>query len=218
MILPIAFLWKQLNGPQITGIVKAIFQFIKNKLDTHLDYYNNISIDTADEKHLELIGTLMGISRPIFTLADEKFFWFTTNDTEAPYEHGYGTAGNKTLGGKFSDINKAYETMKMYKVALPVYRELLKAVANSRGEEGSLIFLDDVTYAMTQKMSGSDIQAYNITISSNSEELLSGQIDVDIGPSSQYNQPEQLYKSLDTLYKTLLGPDPRIVLHMQQSV
>lgn len=218
MILPVAFLWKQLNGPQITGIVKAIFQFIKNKLDPHLDYYNNISIDTADEKHLEMIGTLMGISRPIFTLADEKFFWFTTSDTTSPYEHGFGNAGNQTLGGKFSDINTAYETMKMYKVALPVYRELLKAVANSRGEEGSLVFLDDVTYAMTQKMKGRSSANYTIDIRAITEEMVAGQIDVDIGASSQYTQPEQLYKSLDTLYKTLLGPDPRIVLHMQQSV
>lgn len=223
MILPVSFLWKQLNGPQITGIMKAIFQFIKNKLDAHLDYYNTISIDTANEKHLELIGTLMGISRPIFTLADEKFFYFTTTPGEErpldPYDHGFGTKG-KTIGGKFSDAANSYEYMKMYKVSLPVYRELLKAVANSRGEAGSLVFLDDVTYTMTQKMKSdpSSPASYRISISNNAEELLAGQITVDIGPSSQYSQDAQLYKSLDTLYRTLLGPDPRIVLNMQQSV
>ena len=44
MILPIRYLWQQLNGPQTTGICKAIEEYWKTIFDNKLDYFNNLSI------------------------------------------------------------------------------------------------------------------------------------------------------------------------------
>ena len=42
MIRPIEFLWRQLNGPQITAVVKAAYNWCVQQFDATMDYFNNL--------------------------------------------------------------------------------------------------------------------------------------------------------------------------------
>ena len=64
MIGPISFLWKQLNGPQITAFTKSVYNWAVDEFDRSLEYLNNLSISTANSKHLSFLGMLANFSRP----------------------------------------------------------------------------------------------------------------------------------------------------------
>ena len=52
MTLPsIPFLWKQFNGPQIVGITRGIFNFIKSRFDSWMSYFWDFSIGTYYNGH-----------------------------------------------------------------------------------------------------------------------------------------------------------------------
>lgn len=65
MIEEVQTLWKQLNGPQAVAYVRSIFKYFKDTYDADLDYLSKLNIQTANESHLNFIGTLMGLRRPL---------------------------------------------------------------------------------------------------------------------------------------------------------
>ena len=54
MIIPVEFLWAQLDGPQISAIMEALVDYLKDMFDNKkfsiLDYINNMSVATANER------------------------------------------------------------------------------------------------------------------------------------------------------------------------
>ena len=80
MILPVKFLWEQLDGPQITAIENALFQYFTDIFDTKLDYLSTMNVDTANDSHLTFLGILANFVRPVITVPDREFFYFTNDD------------------------------------------------------------------------------------------------------------------------------------------
>lgn len=139
MIAPINFLWKQLNGPQITAFCRAVYLWIKDLFDDKLDYFNTFSIDTANDEHLTTLGTLMGIKRPMIGVQNNEDFWFT--NTKEKSTRGFGDIGSD-VGGLFSSpdptgMNASY-------IGEEYYRPLLKTVATGKGMPGSLVLIDEI--------------------------------------------------------------------------
>ena len=93
MILPIQYLWKQLDGPQVKGLTKGVEEYWKSLFDDKLDYFNNISIDTANDDHLTLMGLLSGLIRPVIQEPDKTFFYFT-EQAEHNFPHGFSDLDN----------------------------------------------------------------------------------------------------------------------------
>ena len=56
---------RQLNGPVITNILEAIYQFfyVKCGFRRLLDYFNSLTIDNSEKYQLNFIGSLMGLQR-----------------------------------------------------------------------------------------------------------------------------------------------------------
>lgn len=56
---------KQLNGPIVKGLFSCIYDFLhkETKLTEHTDYFKGLSIATANEMQLRVIGQLMGVQR-----------------------------------------------------------------------------------------------------------------------------------------------------------
>ena len=87
MINPVKYFWEQFNGPQITAIVKAVYEWLKVSFDSTLDYFNGWSIKTVNGKHLTTIGILMGIGRPILRRISSTEFFFTNSEHGESEEH-----------------------------------------------------------------------------------------------------------------------------------
>ena len=77
MILPIRYMWEQLDGPQVSALSNALFEYWKSVFDVKLDYFNNISVNTASDIHLTLLGLLSGLIRPNISEPDREYFYFT---------------------------------------------------------------------------------------------------------------------------------------------
>ena len=58
---PVHFLWKQLNGPQITAIVDALYELLRDMFNPIINYLTTFSINTANDIHLTFIGICSGI-------------------------------------------------------------------------------------------------------------------------------------------------------------
>ena len=94
MILPVKFLWEQLDGPQITAIENALFQYFKDIFDTKLDYLSTMNVDTANDSHLTFLGILANFVRPVITVPDREFFYLT-NEVEHNSAHGFAEINDR---------------------------------------------------------------------------------------------------------------------------
>lgn len=140
MIAPINFLWKQLNGPQITSVTKAIYNWVKDSFDSLLNYFNNFSITNATDDHLTTIGTLLGIKRPLVSLQAAQAFFFT-EQKETDSTRGF-SENKGGVGGTFAVLDST--GMDARYLDAPYYRHLIHSIVESKGYPGSLVLLDDV--------------------------------------------------------------------------
>lgn len=155
MIAPFTWLWKQFNGPQITAISTAIFSYMKTQFESIMDYWQHLSIDTATSEHLTTIGALQNVSRPLLNMTPEKYFWFSDVPAEGTYypsdpynksEHGLSDIADMSVGGKFSDIGEIQSSWQY--LSTPLFRTILQAARDSKGEQGSLVYLDDILWGL----------------------------------------------------------------------
>lgn len=214
MIHPFRFLWKQLNGPQITAICTAIYRWIKNKFDTTLDYLNNFSIETANDTHLSLIGMIMGLVRPIVDFSPITMFWFTDHGPLHNSEHGFsGSEQYPEFGGKFSDIHDP-TTVRLHE-ALPArfYRPLLKLWVDSSLDGASLAFLDNVLDILWQELRHSPSE-YKINIRDSVSIIDNrsyGDVEIDLGPLSAWEDAVTYVRGMmEGIVTTLYNPLPRV--------
>lgn len=216
MLHPIRFLWKQFRGPQITGIMTAVYRWMKAKLDTTLDYFNTFSIETANETHLSLIGMIIGLVRPIVDFSPFSMFWFTDGGPLGNNDHGFDSIPATGFGGQFSDLQNP-DTVQLHEV-LPArfYRPLLKAWADYDMDGASLSFLDTVLGLIWDSVQHGVPKAYKIMILTEIDRVQNrsyGDIVIDLGPQAAWGESVTYIRGmLEGIATTLYNPLPRLFI------
>lgn len=223
MIAPFTWLWKQFNGPQIVAVCKAIESYMRSTWETQLNYWQHLSIDTANNKHLTLIGALQGIARPLMEIEDESFFWFSAVPEEGTYypsvpyrqsEHGLSDVDEMSRGGKFSDMTPIVARSKN-QLSEPLYRCILQSARESEAGQGSLAYIDDVLYGLYKYLNpASDEPEYKIEMLTKEQiEFMQsrsvGDIRVNLGGETQWGEYlNQIAAEVNMLGETLYFPVP----------
>lgn len=209
MIRPIEFLWRQLNGPQITAVVKAAYNWCVQQFDATMDYFNNLTIATANSAHLSLFGTMANFARPYIRVVDKTFFIFTEASTH-PFDHGFSDLTDISKGGIFADITKVWETEKGIPLSDDFYRIVLQSYADSYGEIGSLVLIDDLCFAL-KKYVGNENAGYDINIllePATNRDI--GDVFIDLGSQNNWNNWDSVVAALRALVDTSYAPLPRV--------
>ena len=137
------YLAKQLAGDIVTNIFQGISDTFGAFASGFLEYRSTISIDTAEEKDLEEIGKLIGFIRPLIPpeVVLETLFRFSSV-TGAPSFSSIGLSsidGSVTGGILYGDGLVTGNIM-----PLPLYRQLLKAIAKLKWERFSMVSIDKI--------------------------------------------------------------------------
>lgn len=219
MILPVRYLWQQLNGPQASGICDAIEAYWKTIFDTKLDYFNNLSIETANDDHLTLFGLLSGLVRPTISEPDRDYFYFTEN-AEQGVTHGFSDLADPTVGGKFSKLDTGGG---IHNVSLDTeyYRALLRAWTEGEGEIGSLMLLDDICAELTKlDISPETVPFYQFSFMSGDDipqDRAPGDVFIDMRSMEAWHNPLHVYAVLNGIGNTAYAPQPRLFVSLGAS-
>ena len=209
MIVPINFLWRQLNGPQIVGITKACYNWCVNQFNALLDYYNDLKILNANSAHLSLMGTLANFSRPMIRLVDMKFFKFADSATN-PDAHGFGNLEDLSVGGLFSSVSAVWETERGVPLSDAFFRKVLYTYSQSQGELESLGLLDDICNTL-KEFSGGPNASYEITIRDTASDIQDvGDIIINLGRQQDWQNWASVVCAIEALTKTIYAPLPRV--------
>lgn len=138
---------KQLNGPIISGFIKAVYNFFHMTLDHHAEYFKHLSIETADVQHLRFIGNIMGLQLfQLFTDPSGGMYLVFTEGNFDTDEYDYNNG--------WADIYRAYQqgdgvfgtgNEQDYPVTLSTsqYRAILKAISEvASGSIDSIYMID----------------------------------------------------------------------------
>lgn len=209
MIRPIEFLWKQLNGPQVTAVAKACYEWCVSQFDGTMDYFNNLTIATADSEHLSLFGMIANFARPFIRTIDKTFFIFTET-YYSPFTHGFADLNDLSQGGIFADVNKVWESEKGIPLSDAFYRIVLQSYADSYGEIGSLALIDDLCFALKNYV-GNAGASYDLNILLAPETNRDiGDIFIDLGAQADWNNWDSVIAALRALVDTAYAPLPRV--------
>lgn len=212
MILPVKFLWEQLDGPQIKAIEEATFEYFKQMLDPKLDYLDNLSVETANDAHLTFLGILANFVRPVITVPDKDFF-FLTEDVEHNSSHGFSSIGDRTVGGRLTEVAGA--STEARPLNTEHYRLLLKAYIENEGELGGLKLLDDICYELSKLDQPSITPFYRFEFMEGDNIPKGrgpGDVYIDIGSLDNWNNPMQVYAILRGLAKSTYWPVPQLFI------
>ena len=213
MILPVRYLWEQLDGPQVSAVSNALFEYWKSIFDDKLEYFNNISVDTASDIHLTLLGLLSGLVRPVIQEPDRDFFYFT-EFAENPTTHGFSDLADLTVGGKFSKLDSSSN---IHNTSLNEehYRALLRAWVNGEGDIGSLQLLDDICNELTKLDLGDITPFYQFEFMEGDDipvDRAPGDVYIDMRSSSNWNNPLHIYAVIQGIANSAYAPQPRIFI------
>lgn len=218
MILPVRYLWQQLNGPQASGICKAIEEYWKTIFDDKLDYFNNLSIETANDDHLTLFGLLSGLIRPTISEPDRDYFYFTEYaEQEVPY--GFGDTEDPTVGGRFvkTDANGVHNVS----LDTEYYRALLRAWTSGEGEIGSLMLLDDICAELSKLDLGpEEAPFYSFSFMEGDDipaDRAPGDVFIDMRSMDAWHNPTHVYAVLNGIGNTVYAPQPRLFVSIGTS-
>lgn len=216
MILPVRYLWEQLDGPQVSALSDALFEYWKAVFDNKLEYFNNISVNTASDIHLTLLGLLSGLVRPNITEPDREYFYFT-EFPENPTEHGFSDLENLAVGGRLSKLDKGTGT---HNTSLDAehYRALLKAWINGEGDIGSLMLLDDICNELTKIDLGNTPPFYQFIFMEQGPDLPTdrapGDVYVDMRSAQSWSNPLHIYAVLQGIADSAYAPQPRLFISL----
>lgn len=218
MILPVSYMWQQLDGPQVTAIRNAIFEYWKSIFDEKLDYFNNISIETANDQHLTLLGLLSGLVRPTISEADREYFYFT-EAAEHNTIHGFSSLDDMATGGKLvkTDVGQGVHNVSLNEAH---YRALLRAFVHGQGELGSLELLDDICYELTKLDLGDTAPFYRFVFMEGENipsERAPGDVFLDIGNISDWHNPLHIYAVLRGVANFIYSPQPQLYISIDVS-
>lgn len=211
MILPIDFIWKQLNGPQVTALKQAMYEWCVAQTATPFAYFNNLSIDTANSAHLTFMGALGNICRPYVTSVDLSIFYFTEHP-QSNFSHGFSSINDIGIGGRVVELQQTYDTMTHHPLNDTIYRCILKAIGNSEGEIGSLRMLDDLMYELRKTFGNpNDMPDYNFTLETDVLGAKSyGDVDISLDNMGKWAQAESIIIAVRAISDTLYKPEPQI--------
>lgn len=206
MIHPIQFLWKQLNGPQITAIVRAIYEYIKLSFDNNLRYFNRYEVLSGTIGHAETVGILSRFSRPLITKYLRQFFFFTYEKNYSP-EKGFSSLTERELGGKFSSLDEQQKTVTS--LDADAYKRLLNTYLTGNMEIESLSMLDSICNELV-RIEGLDNASYSFIWG----EAGAGGITVDIGTEGEWREPDVVSAVISSLANTIYYPNPIISVNI----
>lgn len=188
---------QQLNGPIITAFIKAVYNFFHKDVDDKTDYFNSLSIETADTEHLLLIGKLMGLQ--LFTIfadaGNNKYLTFATDaysTEDLEYNNGWAEEyleGSDDVKGVFGS---GAEQIYPIKLSDAQYAKLLSALADTPSASVDSLFVVD-TLLNTVVEDG----MYNIERSEDYPDMLN----VTLGSSVPLQLVNVLQNAFDTLLK-----------------
>lgn len=215
MILPVRYLWEQLDGPQVTALSDALFNYWKAVFDDKLEYINNISVNTASDIHLTLLGLLSGLVRPNITEPDRDYFYFT-GSPENPTTHGFSDLDNLAVGGRLSKLE---EGTGVHNTSLDAehYRALLKAWISGDGDIGSLALLDDICNELTKIDLGSTPPFYQFTFMEGDDipvDRAPGDVYIDMRSAQSWSNPLHIYAVLQGIADSAYAPQPRLFISL----
>lgn len=147
------YISKQFAGPIVQGFSDAVESFFNTQFMPIINYFATLSITTANEKHTELIGKLLGFPRPLIQkeLLDATRFKFTTNyyrDEDIGFALTYGAVGT-TAGGALGNVADVSNLVYM---DLATYKSILKILATTKynNRRRSLNLIDSICHIIAQ--------------------------------------------------------------------
>lgn len=206
MILNVPFIWKQLNGPQITGITKAIFMFIRNMFEDILSYFNYFSRRQCTIEHAEVIGMFNRFSRPALEEYNKNYFFFTRyleHDNLMGFSELIGGRPG-SIGGVFSSISDT--TKSPERLDPSTYRYLLNAFLDNDAEVSSLDSLDAICHELVV-LDAKDPSTFEYTFAWGETGTGADVLTIDVGNESDWNNPERILAVLRALGETLYLPN-----------
>lgn len=219
MIRPFRWLWEQLNGPQISALRDAIWSFFVDRYDGWLEYWYHLSIATANDAHLTLMGNLRGLARPLVRMRDANYALFAENPPTYYIDaqgKGHGEEHNDPHGfdaGVFYDLANVHGTI----MQLPAiyYRIMLTALYKSGGETNSLDLLDALMWEIATRdvKHGAQSFLYHMQFHGTSDTNgVPSDIDIYVGGQATWTNAPALTAMIEAANKTLFGPAP--VIHL----
>lgn len=142
------YIAKQFNGPIISAFFKAVYNFFHTYMDHHVNYFKNLSIETADTQHLRFIGNIMGLQLfQLFTDPSGGMYLVFTDDafdtSEYDYDNGWADIYRQYQAGDgvFGTGNE-----QEYPVVLSTqqYRAILEAVSQVASAAIDSIYMIDL--------------------------------------------------------------------------
>ena len=212
MILPVKFLWEQLDGPQVQGIMNATYQYYKEMFDSKLEYLNTMNVENANDSHLTFLGILANFIRPVISVPDKDYFFLTEN-AEHDSKQGFSSIDNRTVGGRL--VSKEGATTEARPLNTEHYRLLLKAYIEGDGELGGLELLDDICYNLSilDQPKITPFYVFEFMEGDNIPEgRAPGDVYIDIGTLDDWNNPMQIYAILRGLSKSAYYPVPQLFI------
>lgn len=142
------YIAKQFNGPIISAFFKAVYNFFHTHIDHHVNYFKQLSIETADTPHLRFIGNIMGLQLfQLFTDPSGSMYLVFTDDAfsteEYDYNNGWAEAYRpyQSGDGVFGTGNE-----QEYPIALTTeqYRAILEAISQVASASIDSIYMIDL--------------------------------------------------------------------------
>lgn len=191
-----AYVARQLNGPVISAFIKAVYNYLHSFMDSHCDYFKNLSIQTADTAHLKFIGNLMGLQLfQLFTDPSGGMYLVFTDDAfnsdEYDYDNGWAEAyrayqaGDGVFGtGEERDFPVVLSDAQ--------YRKILEALSQSSTTSvDSILVVDTLVNVFLESTD------YNINYNSGYIDVLN----VVLGPTAPQRYVTILQSMFDRLYE-----------------
>ena len=148
------YISKQFAGPIVQGFSDAVESFFNTTLVPTINYFASLCISSANEKHTEMIGKLLGFPRPLIQkeLLDATKLRFTLDyyhDEDIGFALTYGSAG-ATQGGIFTNVADASTLIYM---DISTYKSILKIITKAKysNKRRSLSIIDSICKEIAQE-------------------------------------------------------------------
>ena len=214
MIAPIRYFWQQFNGPQISCITKAVFEWLKKSFDSLLDFFEGWSVSTVTNEQLTTVGALMDIGRPVVRHIESTEFFFTaTVHGEGGHNSPHGFSGiPEPVGGVFAETFTRSGNAELLQA--DYYRAILKAVQTSAGSWGSLILLEDIANALNEVNNMPIFTRYTFSWYTEPEGR-NGDVLLQLGNVSDWARATYVLAAIESVAKDLYGPEPAVYGQME---
>lgn len=137
------YLWTQLSGPLAQSLIDAI-EACESEVDSILEYFYGLSIDTADTNELVFIGLIIGVpwpTAPAGTFDDSVLIFGESGSLGTVIDPNQGLGDLETGRG---GLWRGTSDIAVQKMPIAKYRLLLKAIAKLKWGRLSFSTMDEV--------------------------------------------------------------------------